>query len=208
MIDEAHHLLPSAWGPAPYTLPQRLGETVLITHRPSEVVPAMLAMMDIVVAVGPSPERTLAEFAGALGLASLRFPKAKRDEAIIWERGGGLDPYAATIVPARSARLRHLRKYAEGNLGPRSFFFRGPATRMNLRAQNLTVFCDLATGVDDETWQFHLGRGDYSAWLAATIKDDDLAGEVAEVEHTVALTPSDSRRLVCEAIDRRYMLPA
>ena len=79
---------------------------------------------------------------------------------------------------------------------------------VNLRAQNLTVFCDIATGVDDETWQFHLGRGDYSAWLAATIKDDDLAGEVAEVEHTVALTPSDSRRLVCEAIERRYVLSA
>ncbi len=207
VIDEAHHLLPSAWGHAPYTLPQRMGETVLITHRPSEVAPASLAMMDIAVAVGPSPGRTLAELASALGLPPPVVPRAKRDEAIIWERSAGLDPYAAIIVPARSARLRHLRKYAEGNLGPRSFFFRGPALRMKLRAQNLTVFCDLAAGVDDETWQFHLSRGDYSAWLATTIKDDDLAGEVAGVEQAISLTPSDSRRMIREAIDRRYMLP-
>ena len=44
-------------------LPQRLGETILITHRPSEVAPAILAMMDIAVAVGPSPALTLGEFA-------------------------------------------------------------------------------------------------------------------------------------------------
>ena len=117
------------------------------------------------------------------------------------------DPYAAFIVPARSARLRHLRKYAEGNLGPRSFFFRGPMATMNLRAQNLTAFCDLASGVDDDTWLFHLGRGDYSTWLTETIKDDDLAREVAGVEQAAELAPSDSRRLIRDAIDRRYMLP-
>ena len=78
---------------------------------------------------------------------------------------------------------------------------------MNLRAQNLTVFCELASGVDDDTWLYHLRRGDYSAWLATTIKDPDLADEVAVVEQAAQLTPGDSRRLVREAIDRRYMLP-
>jgi hydroxymethylpyrimidine pyrophosphatase-like HAD family hydrolase len=207
LIDEAHHLLPAHWGQAQYTLPQRLGETILITHRPGEVAPAILGMMDIAVAVGPTPARTLTELAAALGLDAPPVPRSKRDEAIIWERTAGLDPYAARIVPARSTRLRHLRKYAEGNLGPRSFFFRGAAARMNLRAQNLTTFCELAAGVDDDTWLYHLRRGDYSAWLAGTIKDDDLAGEIAGVEQAARLAPSDSRRLVREAIDRRYMLP-
>ena len=78
---------------------------------------------------------------------------------------------------------------------------------MNLRAQNLTVFCELASGVDDDTWLYHLRRGDYSAWLARTIKDPDLADEVAVVEQAAQLTPGDSRRLIREAIDRRYMLP-
>jgi len=78
---------------------------------------------------------------------------------------------------------------------------------MNLRAQNLAVFCELATGVDDDTWLYHLRRGDYSAWLARTIKDPDLADEVAVMEQAAQLTPADSRRLIREAIDRRYMLP-
>ena len=208
LIDEVHHLLPAEWGQASFTLPQRLGETILITYRPSEVAPAILASMDTAVAVGPSPELTLGELARALGLEPPAVPRTKRNEAIIWERSAGLDPYPAIIVPARSARLRHLRKYAEGNLGPRSFFFRGPRARMNLRAQNLAVFCDLASGVDDDTWLYHLRRGDYSAWLAGTIKDPGLAGEVAGIEQAAELTPAVTRRLVREAIDARYMLPS
>jgi HAD superfamily hydrolase (TIGR01484 family) len=208
VIDEVHHLLPAAWGHARYMLPQRLGETVLITHRPSEVAPGILAMIDIAVAVGPSPKRTLTEFAKALGCPPPSVPRTKRDEAVIWERTAGREPNAAIVVPARSARLRHLRKYAEGNLGPRSFFFRGPSGKMNLRAQNLTSFCDIASGIDDDTWQFHLGRGDYSTWLDDAIKDHDLAQEVAGIEHAAGLAPSESRRLIRDAIDRRYMLPA
>jgi hydroxymethylpyrimidine pyrophosphatase-like HAD family hydrolase len=206
VIDEAHHLLPESWGLAPFTLPQRLGEMILITHRPAEVAPAILSMMDIAVAVGPSAEHTLADLATTLGLSPPAVPRAKSDEAIVWEKSTGAPPFAGVIIPGRSARLRHLRKYAEGDLGPRSFFFRGPAARMNLRAQNLTSFCDLASGVDDDTWVFHLRRGDYSAWIAAVIRDDDLAQEVAAIEQASHLAPLESRGLVRDAIDARYML--
>jgi hypothetical protein len=68
LIDEGSSLLPAQWGQATYMLPQRLGETILITHRPSEVAPAILAMMDTAVAVGPSPALTLGEFAKTLAL--------------------------------------------------------------------------------------------------------------------------------------------
>ena len=134
-------------------------------------------------------------------------PKSTRNEVVVWQRTAGVGPLAATVVAARSERLRHLRKYAEGNLGPNSFFFRGPAGKMNLRAQNLVVFCEMAWGVDDDTWLFHLRRGDYSHWVEKTIKDVELAGEIAIVEHSSHLSSSDSRRLVRDAIDRRYVLP-
>ena len=207
VIDEAHHLLPASWGLAPSTLPQRLGEIVLITYRPAEVAPAILSMMDIAVAVGPSAERTLADLATTVGLSPPAVPRTKRDEAIVWEKSAGAAPFAGVIVPARSARLRHLRKYAEGDVGPNSFFFRGAAAKMNLRAQNLTSFCELASGVDDDTWVFHLRRRDYSAWIAEIIRDDDLARDVAEIEQASHLAPLESRRLVRDAIDGRYMLP-
>jgi len=218
VIDEVHHLLPESWGLAPSTLPQRLGETILITHQPREVTPSILARVDIVVAVGAMPEATLAEFAAALelsppevapagGEARENGARGSSNEVVIWQRAAGLAPCRAVVLPPRSERLRHRRKYAEGNLGHRGFFFRGPESRLNLRAKNLASFCDLATGVDDETWLFHLGRGDYASWFHNTIKDEDLAREVTAIAADARLHPFDSRRLVRDAIERRYMLP-
>jgi HAD superfamily hydrolase (TIGR01484 family) len=219
VIDEAHHLLPESWGLAPSTLPQRLGETILITHQPREVTPSILAMVDIVVAVGPAPEATLAEFAAALSLSAPDVPGAgssprekdarshRANEVVIWQRTTGRPPCRALVLPPRAERLRHRRKYAEGNLGYRGFFFRGPENRLNLRAVNLTSFCDMAIGVDDETWLFHLRRGDYASWFHDTIKDEELAREVTAIAVDSQLQPSDSRRLVRDAIERRYMIP-
>ena len=79
-------------------------------------------MVDTAVAVGPSPKATLAELAAALGTAPPQTPagEIKRDEVVVWQRSAGGDPFTAVMIPARSERLRHLRKYAEGNLGPRA----------------------------------------------------------------------------------------
>ena len=213
VIDEVHHLLPELWGGAPSTLPQRLGETILITHQPREVTPSILVTVDTVVAVGPVPESTLAEFASVLNLSPPEIapgskpPEKDANEVVIWQRTAGRAPCRAVVLPPRAERLRHLRKYAEGNLGYRGFFFRGPESRLNLRAVNLTAFCDIAAGVDDETWLFHLSRGDYASWLHNTIKDEDLAREVTAIAADSQLQPSHSRRLVRDAIERRYMLP-
>ena len=108
-------------------------------------------------------------------------------------------------MPSRSDRLRHLRKYAEGNLGNRSFFFRGPGNRLNLRAQNLSTFCDLVAEIDDETFLFHLQRGDYTSWIRSVIKDDDLATEIEEIRND-GRPPDEGRALLTDAIDRRYAL--
>ena len=69
---------------------------------------------------------------------------------------------------------RHARKYAEGDLGEdKSFYFREPHDALNLRAQNLSVFLQLAQGVDEQTWLHHLKNSDYSRWFRDAIKDDD-----------------------------------
>ena len=82
-------------------------------------------------------------------------------------------------APAEKAE-RHIRKYAEGALGEdKSFYFRGPSNALNLRAQNLTIFMQMADGVDDETWLHHLQAHDYSRWVREAIKDDELADELA-----------------------------
>src|SRR5690606_33251436 len=123
-------------------------------------------------------------------------------QALVWDRRSDRPPFVLSIAPSRTERRRHTRKYAEGALPPdRSFYFRGPAERLNLRAQNLVMFLQLAEGVDDETWDYHLRRGDYSEWVAGSIKDEELAAEIEAVEREAALPPQESRRRIRKAID-------
>ncbi len=79
---------------------------------------------------------------------------------------------------------------------------------MNLRAQNLMMFLQLAAGIDDETWMYHLRRGDYSRWFDGCIKDAALAAEAAVVEQQEGSTPAQSREAIRALIERSYTLPA
>ncbi|MBO0800308.1 MAG: phosphoglycolate phosphatase, partial [Blastocatellia bacterium] len=84
---------------------------------------------------------------------------------------------------------------------------RGPAGKLNLRAQNLMVFLQMADGVDDETWLHHLRSGEYSTWFRAVIKDEALAQDAARVENDASLTASESRARLRALIERRYTAP-
>ena len=129
-------------------------------------------------------------------------------EALLWRRQAGR-PQRVRIVPGRSERRRHTRKYAEGELPPdRSFYFRGPEKKLNLRANNLKMFAQLAEGVDDATWLHHLRRGDYSRWFREGIKDEELAREDEGIEQDESLSPQESRERIHDAMDKRYTLPA
>src|SRR5262249_13597001 len=113
-----------------------------------------------------------------------------------------------SILPGRAEHRRHTRKYAEGQLVPeRSFYFRGPEGKLNLRAYNLVVFLELAAGVDDGTWLHHLQAHDYSRWFAEVIGDESLADEAVEIEGNRGLSPRESRDRLRAAVERRYTLP-
>jgi hypothetical protein len=108
------------------------------------------------------------------------------------------------IERPRQEHVRHTRKYAEGRLGEdKSFYFNGPANSLNLRAHNLATFLQLAQGVDDETWLFHLRRGDYTRWFRDSIKDSDLADEVESLESSE--DPLGSREGLSASVKRRYV---
>jgi hypothetical protein len=84
---------------------------------------------------------------------------------------------------SKSDPRRHRRNYAQGEPSPeQSFYFRGADAKLNLRAQNLITFMELSEGVDEETWLFHLRRGDYSNWFDSVIKDNELAAFAREIE--------------------------
>lgn len=211
VIDETHHVLPVSWEPAPLTLPRRLTNVLTVTVHPEAVARSVLEAVDLVLAVGESPEKTLDAFCRAVGQEPPETPECHTilapGETLAWWRGRpGGQPFKIQSETPKFEHNRHLRKYAEGDLGPgRSFRFRGPEGKLNLRAQNLAVFLQLSEGIDDETWAYHLHRGDYSDWFREVIKDQALADEAERVE-TSADATADTRSAIRAMIARRYTL--
>jgi hydroxymethylpyrimidine pyrophosphatase-like HAD family hydrolase len=207
VVDEAHHLLPASSAAAAASIPSALTNLLLITVHPSVMLPPVLKMMNGVIAVGPTPEETIQEFSLAAGRTSpvhSALP-AKTGEAFVWFLDDPRGLLSVRVNPSAVEMRRHKRKYAEGRLATdASFFFRGPQDKMNLRAHNLMFFNQIAEGIDDETWLFHLRQNDYSKWMRRAIKDDELATEVAAVEADSAATSHESRRRIIAAINKRY----
>jgi hypothetical protein len=165
--------------------------------------------VDLIIAIGETPGGSIAMFAETLGepvpaAPSMASERLEAGEAIAWWRRPARHPFVFRSIPPRAERQRHLRKYASGELGEdKSFWFRGPEGKLNLRAQNLQLFLQLADGVDDETWTWHLERGDYSRWFRQAIKDEALAAEVQGIERAT-LSPRESRIRLRERVEERY----
>ena len=211
VIDEAHHLLPPTWNGASLTLPRALSGVILITVHPERVAAAALESVSVVLGVGGSGADAIRGFCAATGRPVPMSVPVSLDagEALFWSPQGNAAPLVFRASPPRAERRRHVRKYAEGELGlDRSFYFRGPGNRLNLRAQNLGLFVQIAEGVDDATWLHHLRRGDYSRWFRDAIKNEDLAREAAAIEAAADVSAGDSRARIRAAIDQRYTLPA
>jgi hydroxymethylpyrimidine pyrophosphatase-like HAD family hydrolase len=209
ILDEAHHMLPAGGGQLDSVLPQRFGETILVTVHPEHVAPGVLSLVDVVIATGHTPAETLKAFAHATG-RRLKWPDSlsyQSRHAVVWFPRSGKAPFSMRIVSGTVERLRHLRKYAEGNMRDRSFYFRGPAERHNLKAHNLAIFCQIAEGIDEETWLFHLRRGDYSRWFRDAVNDPYLADHTERIEQRHDLRPAETRDLIRSFVEARYTLP-
>lgn len=211
ILDEAHHILPADWRqPFSTDLPEA-GSIMLITVHPDHLAASTLEAINTVLAVGNFPEQTLRAFSKTLNIEMPHMEFLKRDthQAIGWFRGEGMHTRVITVAPPLLEHRRHQRKYAEGDIGhEKSFFFRGPEGKLNLQAQNLNLFIQIAQGVDDDTWLFHLRKKHYSQWLENSIKDATLAKEVARIENQSNLSAKQSRKLVKMIIEERYSAPA
>ncbi len=128
-----------------------------------------------------------------------------KERVLVWDLDAGKRVRAVKADRPRQAHKRHTRKYAEGELGEdRSFYFRGPDNALNLRAQNLMLFLQIAEGVDDRTWEHHLRAAHYSEWFRDVIKDSELAREAAEIEGDASLNAAESRKRISEVVSQRY----
>ena len=207
VVDEAHHVLPAGRdanaAAAPVGPP-----AILVTVDPEAVAAHALEGVDDLFAVGTKPAETIRAFCKALSIAppALPAPPQEAGRALLWRRRSSKPPeFVAPRAPVAKME-RHTRKYAEGELGEdKSFFFRGPDNALNLRAQNLTIFLQMADGVDDRTWLHHSAAHDVSRWIREAIKDEGLAAEAEQIE--AAPHAEASRKAMREAIERRYTAP-
>lgn len=215
VIDEAHHMLPAGGEGESAGVAAQLPDrgVMFVTVHAGSVDPGALANVGTMLVIGGHPCETVTTFCTAVGEPPPACPavageKLPTGDTMLWRRGDA----AAVIVhtkPPRTERKRHLRKYAEGNVGPeRSFYFRGADGKLNLKAPNLFVFLQLADGVDDETWEFHRTSGDYSQWIRDQIKDNQLADELVPIEADAAASPKDTRAAIRAAVEARYTLPS
>jgi HAD superfamily hydrolase (TIGR01484 family) len=209
-VDEAHYQLPANRDLSELRLPGELTSLLLVTVHPDHIARSVLEQVDVVIAVGEGPEQTLGAFARAVGEVVPLMPAARSGwgDVVVWQRPSER-AFWVHCIPPRAAHTRHVRKYARGEIDPwHSFYFRGPQGKLNLRAQNLALFMQIADGVDDETWFFHLRQGDYATWFRDVIKDECLADEAAGVAAQRELSAIESRGLIRTAIQTRYADPA
>jgi hypothetical protein len=214
IIDEAHHLFPAEWEIPNALLPETLVNVLLVTVHPELLSPEMQKRVSQLVTVGPTAGEMLREFVALRGIvlsdaaAAVAARPLDVGEVLLFST---VDESCRRIriEPPSTEQRRHTRKYAVGQLPPdRSFYFKGPQGKLNLRAQNLLQFLEVAAGVDDDTWAFHFQRGDFSRWFRDVIKDPELAAAAAAVERDRFLSRGNALAALRAAVESRYTLPA
>jgi len=205
VVDEAHHLLPAGLATAGASMPRDVASMLFVTVHADAMTREALEPVNVVL----SPAKGFAESLEVFARTAERDPPAVgdvhpgKDDAVAWFAEH--EPFAfRPIEPAQDLK-RHRRKYAEGDLEEDAFFFTGPEEKLHLKVQNLTRFAEVAEGVDDETWAWHLERGDYERWFRDAIGDDTLAELAHEVDDA---DPVEARKRILAAIAERYTRPA
>jgi len=211
LVDEAHHVLPRGRDAGDGVNLDGQMPSIFITVHPDTLATGALQSLGTVLIIGRDSLGLIDVLSRALGRPCPPLPDRGPEvgEAVHWECRTDAPPALIAVNKPKGAVRRHTRKYADGTLGEdRSFFFRGPDGAMRIRAQNLSMFLQVGDGVDRDTYLFHLRNGDFETWIRTSIKDDDLADEVANFAANHDLSIDEDRRLMRAAIEGRYTAPA
>ena len=211
ILDEAHHLMPAEWKPTAELFPDGTHNMLFITVEPNLLAESLLERIDTVIVTGQGADKTIESFAIAANIAPPKLDATDLEpgELLLWQRETNSSPIKVKGYASKLESHRHHRKYAEGELPPeKCFYFQGPDGNLKLRAQNLMIFLQLADGVDDGTWEYHLHQGDYEQWFRDSIKDDALAASAKRIADLTGVSPRESRQMIREAVEQDYTLPA
>jgi len=207
IVDEAHYTAPREWQLAKQWSEAELDGMIFITAFHEKFSETILPHLDWIISIAEQPEIAIAACCKRMGEPIPTFEPPEDNQthhALAWCRSTGEISWFSRIAPRTSAQ-RHGHSLYEGEMDEHlQFVFRGPESKLNLVTPNLKQFISIASGVDDETWDFHKLAGDYSRWIEDVIKDPELAEEVARIEHTPELNVSQSREGILELIRERF----
>jgi len=185
IVDEAHYAVPKDSAAAKAWSPNQIQNMIFVTAYHDAVSSDVLANVDWIISIAEDPTLAITDCCKLTGVTLPPFnppEDAAHNLALSWHRG---DKNLCWFTPAapESDRKRHQHSHFEGEMDKEwQFVFRGPESKLQLATPNLKQFINLATGVDDETWNYHLRRNDYSTWFREVLKNDELADEAEVIE--------------------------
>jgi hydroxymethylpyrimidine pyrophosphatase-like HAD family hydrolase/GTPase SAR1 family protein len=208
IMDEAHHMVPKEHEESFFNFPADFHNFLVITTKPDLICHSFLKRINIAMTIGELPDQAMSSFADLTG-RNIAIPENvvfNIGEILVWQKGGNDARLFKSDMPIQFL-FRHKRKYATGDMAENSFIFKGPDHKLNLKANNLLTFIQMAEGIDDETWIYYLQRKDYSKWFRNSVKDEGLARlaeKIEDTEHNANL----SRKAIFQLINERYTAPA
>ena len=206
IFDEAHHLIPTGASSTFFNIPGDLNNFMLVTTEPELINPSIVSHTDLLMVIGKEPNIILDQYARLKknSLSNDSIKNLNKGEAWILEKN---DLFPIRVERPTQLMQRHKKKYAMGDMQDNSFYFRGPGKKLNLKANNLMIFIQMAEGVDDDTWMYHLGKKEYSNWFRSAIHDEELADAAEKIEDG-ATDPAKSKDAILTLIKERYTAPA
>jgi len=208
IFDEAHHLLPKGAASSFFNIPRDLNNFMLVTTEPELINPSIVSHTDLVIVIGKEPDNIFKQYAELrkIPMPDLAIKELNKGEVWTWETKKG-EAFPVRIEKPVQLMQRHKKKYATGDMQDKSFYFRGPGKKLNLKANNLVLFIQMAEGVDDDTWMYHLGNKEYSEWFRNAVHDDELADFTEKIERTET-DAARSKNAILTLIKEKYTAPA
>lgn len=224
LVDEAQNLCCSPDSPLAQELLRsaREGGVAFVAYRPSQLPAALLATARLWLLTTlrlPGELETIAQVLTAQGHDGARLsqilPLLTRGEGLLCSApdegtlGDSAPPCALRsvrfVATARaSPHIRHLHKYLMAPLPEgRQFYFRDGQGAAWGRAGSLWEFREALHTLPLASLDFHLGRGDFEAWLRTVIQDPELAAQVRKVSH-LPLGGEERRACLEQAVQERY----
>jgi hydroxymethylpyrimidine pyrophosphatase-like HAD family hydrolase len=205
VADEAHHMLPAPAAPSYYAIPDDFKNFAFVSISTEGMNEAVLNKITLLISMGDDAAKAIGEFSSFrnIQLKENAVTPLQKGQAWVWDVAAGTEPVLIKTGTPVHLQQRHKKKYATGDMDYNSFYFRGPENKLNLKAYNLVVFTQMASGIDEETWRYHLIRKDYSNWLRNSVHDEELASLVDDIENDKQHT-AGSRQAVIDLINDRY----